>query len=174
MYKLSDLPIEKSIATSAALSMLMVSLSAAMLIISKAGRVSPMALLAMGTMTLIAGLLGGLLYLLKDLPIESTINTAKSLSMLILALSGACVLLGVVGAMGPAAFIGVGALVTLIAAVGGLMIGIGALADKFPRMEEFLNKGLPILEKIGYGLGSFFGNIVGGFSAGVTSGLPEI
>lgn len=76
--------------------------------------------------------------------------------------------------MGPAAFIGIGALATLITAVGTIMVALGALATHFPKMEEFLNKGLPLLEKIGYGLGSFFGNIVGGFSAGVSSGLPEI
>ena len=75
---------------------------------------------------------------------------------------------------GPGAFVGIEALVALIAAVGSLMIAIGALDEYFPGMEKFLNKGIDILEKIGYGLGSFFGNIVNGFAVGATSGLPEI
>lgn len=174
LYLLKDLPVESALGISASLSTLLLSLSASMAIVSKAGMVAPTALVAMGIMVVITGLLGGLLYLLKDLPVESTLNTAKSLSILLLALSGALVILGVVGMTGPAAFVGVGALVTLIAAMGGLMLAMGALAEHYPGMEELLNKGIPLLEKIGYGLGAFFGNIVGGFSEGVTSGLPGI
>ena len=174
LYLLSGLPIESTLSTTASLSMLLISLSASMMIISKCGMVAPTALFAVGIMVAVTGLLGGILYLLKDLPVEATLNNAKSLSVLLLALSGSLVILSVVGATGPAAFIGVGALVTLIAAVGGLMVAMGALAEHYPGMEELLDKGLPLLEKIGYGLGSFFGNIIGGFSEGVTSGLPGI
>lgn len=56
--------------------------------------------------------------------------------------------------------------------MGALIIGIGALMDKIPKLETFLNKGIPVLEKIGYAIGSFLGNIVGGLMDGVTSGLP--
>ena len=132
---------------------------------------------AMGSlivMTVLVALLAGVLYGLSQLPIEKTLGVAASLSMLILSLSAACVLLGAVGKLGAGAFIGIAALVTLIAAVGGLIVGIGALVTEFPKLEEFLNKGIPILEKIGYALGSFFGNIIGGFSEGITSGLPGI
>ena len=174
LYVLAGLPVQAVLAVGASLSMLLLSLSACMLIISKTGTIAPTALISIGIMVLVVGLLGGILYLLKDLPVDSTLSTAMALSALLLALSGACVILSVVGLTGPAAFIGIGALVTLIAAVGGLMIAIGALAEHFPGMEEMLNKGIPLLEKIGYGLGSFFGNIVGGFMDGVTSGLPDV
>ena len=174
LYVLAGLPVQSVLAVGASLSMLLLSLSACMLIISKTGTIAPTALISIGIMVLVVGLLGGILYLLKDLPVDSTLSTAMALSALLLALSGACVILSVVGLTGPAAFIGIGALVTLIAAVGGLMVAIGALAEHFPGMEEMLNKGIPILEKIGYGLGSFFGNIVGGFMDGVTSGLPDV
>ena len=54
-------------------------------------------------------------------------KTVAQLSALLLAMSGALVILTVVGIGGAAAFVGIGALVTLIAAVGGrLMIAIGA------------------------------------------------
>lgn len=174
VYLLAKLPVESVLGTAAALSVLMLSLSVAFRAVNGPSFVNPMTLVTIGILTVVMGALGGILYLLKDLPIESTMANAIALSGMLLALSGACVILGVVGSFGPAAFIGVGALVTLVAAVGGLILGIGALADKFPKLEEFLNKGLPLLEKIGHGLGSFFGNIFSGFLDGLTDGLPEM
>lgn len=174
LYALSQLPIESTLGAAASLSLLLMSLSVAISILGKPMFVSPNTLLAVTMMTIVIGILGGILYLLRDLPVESTLANAVSLSLLLLSLSGACLILSAVGATGPAAFIGVGALMTLIISVGGLMAAIGALATHYPKLGEFLDAGLPILEKIGYGLGSFFGNIIGGFSAGVTSGLPEI
>lgn len=76
--------------------------------------------------------------------------------------------------MGPAALIGIGSLLALIVSVGGLMVGIGALASYYPGLEEFLNKGIPLLASIGYGLGSFFGNIMSGFATSATASLPQV
>ena len=132
---------------------------------------------AMGSLIVMAaiiGLLAGILYGLSKLPIKKTLTISASLSLLLLSLSASCAILGVVGQMGASAFIGIAALATLVAAVGALLVSIGALVTKFTKLEEFLNKGIPILEKIGYALGSFFGNIIGGFSEGITSGLPGI
>jgi hypothetical protein len=66
------------------------------------------------------------------------------------------------------------ALVGTITTIGVLMTAIGALVTKFPQIEEFLDKGLPILEKIAYGIGSIFGNIISGFAVSAMSGLPEM
>ena len=74
-------------------------------------------------------------------------NCLEGLSVLLLSLSASCLILSAVGVTGAAAFVGIGALTTLIAAVGGLMLGIGALATYYPGMEEFLDKGLSILER---------------------------
>ena len=172
LYILAKLPVESTLGVAASLSALLLSMSVAMSILNKPSFATPMSLVTVGILTLVVAALGGILYLLKDLPVQSTLANATALSALLLAMSGCCLILSAVGATGPAAFIGVAALVTLIASVGGLIIAIGALAEHFPKMEEFLNKGIPILEKIGYGLGSFFGNIVGGLMDGITSGLP--
>ena len=174
LYLLSGLPIESLAGVTASLSALILSLSVMMFTIGKAGTITPMALAAVGAMVIIVGLLGGLLYLLQGLPVESAFGVATSLSILLLAMSGALGILTVIGLGGPAAFIGIGALSTLIVGIGGLITGIGALVTKFPQLEEFLNTGIPILEQIGNALGSFFGNIVGGFVTGATDGLPEL
>lgn len=167
---LSLIDTSKLVGASAALTMLMGMFA----LMAKASGTIGRAMGSIAIMTIAVGALAGILYLLSSLEPGHTLEIAASLSLLLLSLSGACAILGGVGLLGPAAFVGIGALVTLIASVGGVMLALGALTTHFPKMEEFLNKGLPILEKIGYGLGSFLGNIVGGFSAGVTSGLPEI
>ena len=171
---LSKMPVQSVIGSAIGLSALLLSLSAAAKILSTIKTISPMALGAAAVMTAIVGLLGGILYLLKDLPIDTTLSNAKSLSVLLLALSGVCVILAGVGMTGPSAYIGIGALVTLIGAMGALMSGIGALTTYFPDLELFLNKGIDILNSIANGIGSFIGNIVDGFLTTVTDGLPGI
>lgn len=139
--------------------------------------VSSMVPQAMGTMIVITvaiGLLSAALIALANLPIEQTLGAAAGLSMILLSLTAMMGVLALVGLGGPAALIGIGSLAALIVGIGGLIIGIGALMSGFPKLEEFLNKGIPILEKIGYALGSFFGNIVAGFTTAAVSGLPEI
>ena len=174
LYLLSGLPVESVLTVALSLSTLLLALSASMFIISKLGTVSPMALISVVVMTAVVGALAGILWLVRDLPVESTLGIAQSLSLLLLALSGALVILGVVGLMSVAVLPGITALVTLIVVMGAVITAIGALVTKVPKLEEFLNTGIPILEKIGYALGSFLGNIVGGFVGNVTSGLPAM
>ena len=59
-------------------------------------------------------------------------------------------------------------------ALGALAAGVGALITKFPQLEEFINVGIPILEKLAQGLGAIIGNFVSGLLVGAMSGLPEI
>ena len=145
-----------------------------MLIISKCGTISPKAYITLGVMTLVTAGLAVIIGVLAKMNVGPTLEIAASFSFMLLALSTACLILSKVGVTGTGAFVGLGALVTLIASVGGLMVAIGALDEYFPGMEKFLNKGMVILEKIGYGLGSFFGSIIDGFAVSATSGLPEI
>ena len=174
LYLLRDMSIESSLSAAAGLTLLLIALTGSMLALKFIGGVSPMALVTVGVMTLVMAALAGILYLLRDLPVESTMGIAKSLSLLLLSLSAACLILTVVGLGGPAALIGVLSLSALIIAIGGLMYAIGKLCDSIPKMEEFLDKGIVILEKIGYGLGSFFGNIISGFSNAVMETLPKL
>ena len=170
---LSAFNVETSLQTVTSLSVLLLALSGVTVILSTIQTVSPMALAAIGVMTLVVAGLAAILGVLAYLNVGPTLEIAASLSLLLMSLSGACAILGAVGLMGPAAFVGIGALVTLITSVGALMITIGALATYFPQMEEFLNRGLPLLEQIGYGLGSFVGNVIGGLMDGVMSSLSQ-
>ena len=175
---LAYLDVEPAIETAASLSILLGSMAASMLILSYSGKTSMASIGALAVMGLVVGELGIILGLLAHFDVNPSIETAGALSILLVSMSGALVLLGVVGAMGPSAFIGIGVLATLIAGIGAVIIAIGALVSEFPKLEEFLDKGIPILTKIGSALGSFFGNIIGGFfggiAEGVTSAFPKI
>lgn len=171
---MSALQVENALPNALALSTLLLSLSVSMVIIGKVGTISAKALISVGVMTLVVAALAGILYLIRDLNPESSIGNAEALSMLLLSLSASCGILAAVGLAGTAGFVGIGVLAALIAAVGAIVVAIGALVKKFPQLEEFLDKGIPILQKIGYALGSFLGNIVGGFTEGATSGLPGV
>lgn len=171
---MSALQVENALPNALALSTLLLSLSVSMAIIGKVGTISAKALISVGVMTLVVAALAGILYLIRDLNPESSIGNAEALSMLLLSLSASCGILAAVGLAGTAGFAGIGVLVALIAAVGAIVVAIGALFEKVPALEGFLDKGIPILQKIGYALGSFLGNIVGGFTEGATSGLPGV
>lgn len=112
---------------------------------------------------------------LSKLPVENVLGSAKALSTFLLALSGAAVILGAAGLIGvPAITAGALALDAVIVVVGGFLTSIGFMFSRIEGMEQSLDKGIDILEKVAHGLGSFIGNFIGGFSAGATSGLPEI
>lgn len=171
---MSALQVENALPNALALSTLLLSLSVSMAIIGKVGTISAKALISVGIMTLVVAALAGILYLIRDLNPESSIGNAEALSILLLSLSASCGILAAVGLTGNAGFKGIEILAVLIAAVGAIVVAIGALFEKVPALEGFLDKGIPILQKIGYALGSFLGNIVGGFTEGATSGLPGV
>ena len=173
LYLLAGLPINQSIGAAASLSMLLLSLSASLKILNTVKGVSASAIVGLGAMVVAMGLIAVVLGLMQSFNIQPSIETASALSILLLAMSAVCVILAGVGSVAPAAIAGAAAFDAVVAIIGGLMIAIGALMTYVPQCEEFLDRGIAVLEKIGYGLGSFFGNIVGGFIGGVGSGLPE-
>ena len=129
---------------------------------------------AAGTLAVLAAtvlILGGILYLLAGLPVESTLGTAAALSVLLLSLSAACAIISLIpvsgavsGALGLSAFVGI--LAALLAALGGLA--------QIPGLEWLISEGGDFLQRIGTALGQFVGGIVGGFGVGMSAGLPEI
>ncbi|WP_288617844.1 tape measure protein [uncultured Eubacterium sp.] len=174
MYTLAQLPWEQSLAAAAGLSLVMMSLVAAMSILKMEGKLSGSVLTSVILMTVVMAAMALILHTLKDMDPVSAIGNAVALSTLLISLSSCCVILSAVGSTGAAAFVGIGALTALIGAVAGIVVALGALTDKFPKLEEFMNKGIPLLTTIGEALGSFFGGIVKGFSVEATSGLPQI
>ena len=97
LYLLQDLPVESVIGTAGALTILLLSLSAAMMIISNLQAPSGKALLGMAALTAVIAALGVILYILQGLPIESVIGTAAALSLLLISLSAAASIMSSIG-----------------------------------------------------------------------------
>ena len=94
----------------------------------------------LGSMLAMAGIvaiLGGIIYMLSELPADSAIGVAAALSILIASLSASCLILAAVGQMGPAAFIGIGVLAALMAVIG---IFAGIAIASLPKIGEQLSK----------------------------------
>lgn len=174
LYLLADLNPGGALAVGASLSLLLVSIAAVCKLLGATWPPSTPSLVAVGVLTAIIAGLAAILYLLRDLDPESTLATSVGLSTLLLSLSASCAILSAVGTAAAPALAGVGVLAALIVAVGALMVGIGALVDKYPQIEEWMDGAIVIFEKIGYAFGALIGSIVGGLSAGIVSGLPDI
>ena len=236
LYLLAGLPIEATLGSAAALSLLCIALSASLLILSKIGSsagqalVGVILLLAMavpllafvGILYLMEGLqsatdnvlalvtlAGALTLLLIPLTILGSFAVAAAIGVLaltamaipllafvgILALmeglqnaatnitlltnfltlmTGMMVILAVVGPLALVGVVAVTALVGLMLIIGVLATAIGALMTTFPELEEFLDKGIPIMEKLAYAIGSLVGNLIAGFTDAIASSLPGL
>lgn len=171
---LSLIPVEDTIGIAASISVLLLSISASMAILNAVGDVAPQAYLTLGVMLLAVAGIAAIITAMSKLEVDSAMEIAVALSILLASMSGVALLMGGLGAVGPVALKGALIFDGVVLAIGGLIAGIGALATYFPQLETFINKGVPLLEAIGTGIGSFFGGIVGGFMSGITSELPGI
>ena len=151
-----------------------VSLSGLMLAFSLLIAATSLAKKATLTIVLISGVvagLGAMLYGLSQLPIGSTLETAKSLSLLLISMSACIVVLGLIPVEGSA--MAVASLAIFIGGLAAIIAAIGALT-RIDGFNELMQDGGKMLAKMGYYLGNFAGSIVGGFTAGATSGLPAV
>ena len=172
---MSALNVSNAVENAKGLSLLLLALSTSMVILSTfGGDVSGKAIIAAYAMSGVLAILGLVLAEMTALNVSNAIENASALSILVVSLSSACVLLGFVGIFGKEAIAGVGVLAALIVAIGGIMYGIGALAQYQPSMDEFLDHGIVTLGKIGEGLGNFIGSFVKMFAETAASALPSI
>ena len=172
---MSALNVSNAVENAKGLSLLLLALSTSMVILSTfGGNASGKAIIAAYAMSGVLAILGLVLAEMTALNISNAIKNSAALSILVVSLSAACVLLSFVGSLGAAAIIGVGSLAALIIAIGGIMYGIGALAQYQPSMDEFLDHGIVTLGKIGEGLGNFIGSFVKMFAETAALALPSI
>ena len=134
------------------------------------------AIITMAGLSLVLALLGGVLWEIQALQIDASIQNVIALSILLTAMSAITVILGKFGTGAlTGAVEGLAALVVAVTVIGSLVGTLGWLSEQFPKMEEFLSNGIPILDKIGLAIGSFVGNIVGGLLGGIANGaLSEV
>ena len=167
---LTQLPLQNAITASGSLSILLLSLSAAMLIISKSDDISGKAIGSLYAISGVVAVLSTIIGVLAILNIGPTLEIASSLSILLVSMTAVTAVLSRIGPSSTAAIKGAKALVAVIAIIGIVMIGLGALVDTLPQLEN----GITLLNRIAKGIGEFVGNIIGGIGEGMTDSLPAI
>ena len=158
-----------------ALSILLGAMTVCLALVSVVGE-----FLTVGVLVGVIGLyaLVGVLGLVADVlakmdGLKNAIPNALALSMLLTAMSDALFKLALVA---PLALIGVAAiagLVAVIVAVGALATAIGILMKIFPQLEQFLDKGIPIMVKIAAGIGEMVGALIANFMGKIADELPH-
>ena len=155
-----------------ALTLLLVPLSLVGILISATGGLAALGIVALLAMAIPLLSLVGILALMQNIQ-----NATSNTEILVTLMNAMTNMLMKVSILAPLALMGVtaiSALVAVITAIGGVVVAIGALMTHFPQIEEFVNAGIPILEKLANGIGSIIGSFINGFATEVLSGLPEI
>ena len=174
LIAMSLLPLENTLENATALGLVMASLSASMLMISKVGKVSVANVAVVAGLAAVLGIISAaILGVLAYMDVQPSIESATALSILLLGLTAVTIALGVAGKAASGASAGAIALVKVVAILGVLLAALGAL-NSIPGVQEFVDKGIPLLNSIASGLGQAIGNLISGLGVGLTAGLPEM
>ena len=171
---MNALHVEASIQSAIALGVLLNAMAASMVMLSLVKKIPTTAVGAMALMGLVVGELGVILGLLNKYDLNASIGTATALSILLVAMSVAMIPLALIGTGALAAIVGVTAMIAIVTEIGLFIAALGALSSEYPQLQDFLDKGIPLLSAIGEGIGEFFGSIVSGFVSSVADALPDI
>ena len=163
LSKLTDT--DKALKSSIALSILLIAFAVSMRQLnSMVGLLGP-AKKTILAMIIVVAALAVIIGLLTEFTTDADkmIKVSASLSLLLLTFSASCMILAMIGPLAGSAMAGIGALVGLIAAIGGILGGL-AILDEFTngKASKYLNDGIPMLNAIGRGLGEFIGSIAAG------------
>ena len=169
----------KAIGSSIALSILLVSLSFSMNILSKAVGITTAAVYPAMLMGVVLLELALVLGVMQAMNINPSIETAAALSLLLIALSAACLILSKVGPMAPVAVQGAVGLIGVITVLGTAAILLGEVMswvkpEKIKKWKNGLESFLDFIVILAEGLGEIIGAFVGGVMSGLSDGLIDI
>ena len=170
---LSSFQVQTSIENVAALSSLLLAMSAACVILGNVRSVSKSAQKAMTELTIIVAMLAGVLSLMSLLKVDVSLQTVLGLSTLLLAMAGVTAILSVIGPAADAASKGAIAMVKIVGIISAVIAAIILITGAIGQIEgslDFINTAGQVLSAIGNALGSF----VAGIGEGLTSTLPQI
>lgn len=166
---------EGAIAAAASITILMLGMSAALAVMGTVGEVSPTAMAAMGVLTGVVAALALVMGALTALDVAPSIETAVSMSVMLLTMTAVLAALAAIGPFASLAIPALGALAAVIVGLGALFTAIGALNGLLDGgLADTINKAAPVMQAIGNALGSLIGGIVGGMAAGAMGALPQI
>ena len=136
------------------------------------GGVAMAGILAIGALIVEIYLIIGALALMSAIPdAEANLN---ALSRFLIVMAGVLTVLAIVGPLAIVGVVAIGALISMITIMGVLAAAIGWLMAQFPQIEEFVNKGIPMMIKLAGGVGEMIGAFVSGVITKISGSLPEI
>ena len=159
LWAMSALEVGNALTNAGAISILLLSMVAAMKILEGVGKISRAALGQLAIMAGIAALVGLLIGLLCKYDIAPALEAAIGISLLVMALSVSCALLTVAGGAWAAALAGCGVLIALAAVLALVILG-------FTKLLEWLG---PSFVSIGTYLSDFMSKL-----EGFISGLDDV
>ena len=127
LYLLAGLPIEGTLAAATSLSSVMLAMAASLKIISTVKKVSSGALAGMLVLTGVMAAIAAVLGVMDAMDVQASIPTALAISTLLLAMSAACVILGLVPAVSPMALAAIAILTVIVAALAAILGLMSAL-----------------------------------------------
>ena len=140
LWAIQALEIRSSIETVASIAILLITMAATLRILDSVDSVSGKALLGMAGLSVIIAMIGGVLWLLKAIDVAPSIETAASLSVLLLAMAAAVRILSSgyydLKSMG-VAMLATLAMSVILLAIGGVLLALKAM-DVAPSMETAL------------------------------------
>lgn len=154
------------------LSLLLIPLSLVGVLIGATGGMALLGIVALLAMAVPLLALVGILALMQN--IQNAMVNVMALTVLLNAMTKTLVILAIVG---PFALIGVAALsalTLLMGALGVFAVAIGALVEKFPALETFLDKGLDIMVKLADGVGRMIGAFITAIAESIMALLPKL
>ena len=113
----------------------------------------------------------GVLALMNN--VENAMANAMILGTFMTVISDVLFKISLVAPLAVVADAAIAGLLVIMAAFGALAIGVGALMDKFPALQSFLDTGIPVLEQLAHAIGSVIGNLIAGFSEALLQILPQ-
>ena len=170
---ISSMNVQAAKPSAVALSILLLAMSGACAVLGTIVYISKSSLVAIGILTAVVAGLAIILGILSAFDITPSLETATALSTLLLAMSAAVGILGLIAPVAQAAVVGATALVELVAIITAAIIALGAISQ-IPGVQWLVEEGGNFLQKIGTAIGQFVGGIVAGVAEGATSTLPQV
>lgn len=172
---MSKYDMHASLGDVAALSLILIAMTGVLVILGATSGLTDKAWLGIGALAalgIVVGAMGLILGELKKHDMMASVEDVKALSIMLLAMSAALTVLGVVGMMAGFALAGIGVLVVFIGVMAGLLEGFGKLYQN-ESARQILADGGKFLKTIGTAIGEFFGSIVSGFTNEVITSVSE-
>ena len=154
------------------LTLLLIPLSAIGIIMFGTYGIAAIGIAALAAMALPLLAFVGVLSKMQD--VQNAEQNAKLLTELLTIMTEVLMIMSV---LGPLALIGIGVvslLTGVILAIGTVAASIGALITKFPQLEQFVDVGLPLMQKLAKGIGGIIGSFVNGMISNAISELPAL